>query len=96
MYTSKFSPGKFEGNRSQYLAEVLHGVLMDGGEDECLGDVSDFGFYALIRGSKYTFIVQEDELGFFDVSVYDDEDEAEVEWANLVEEYEEYVDVGGV
>ena len=63
MYTINRHPGKFEGNASQLVAEVLHNVTLDGGYDRECGDV-ETTWYALINGKRHSWIVAEDSQGF--------------------------------
>lgn len=67
--TTKRYPGKFEGNYSEWVAEHLYNVSLDGCDDD-VGDVEGFGWYGLIRGRRYGFIVSEDGQGFFDYIKY--------------------------
>lgn len=71
MYTHKPSPGKFEGNSSQLLVEVVYQASLDGTSEEW-----NFGvdWSALINGKRFSFIIHEDNLGFIDVGIYDRRD----------------------
>lgn len=89
--------GKFDGNEDYYLAEYLHQLSLEGCDKE-LGDVQDFGWFGLIlniikgnlsKGQSY--IVHEDNYGFFDYRVYNTVKESEEEWARLEEDYEEFM-----
>lgn len=89
--------GKFEGNPDEQLAEYLHQLSMEGC-DEDLGDVQDFGWYGLIfhvikgnlsKGQSY--IVHEDNYGFFDYTKYDSKSKALEDWAILEKEYDDFM-----
>ena len=41
-------PGKFEGNESLEVAEMLYAMVGDGMQDDEIGDVQSFGWHALI------------------------------------------------
>ena len=85
-------PGKFESCGNQALAEKLHETSLNGCNNEELGDVSTFGFYALIldyeNGKSY--IVSEDNDGFFDYREYDNRIAACYDWAGIMAAYEEF------
>ena len=50
-YSQKvWAPGKFEGNRSQWVVELLHSASLDGC-DEVAGDVQSTGWYGLLVAS---------------------------------------------
>lgn len=85
-------PGKFEGCSDQDLGETLHGITLDGGCDEELGDVQDFGWYGLIIGfdNGKGYIVSEDNQGFFDYEEFPTYAAAEKAWAGLEKEYETF------
>ena len=78
-------PGKFEGARSKLLATVLYERTMLGCDEEA-GE-AEFGWWGLIRGKRYGFIVHEDTNGFFSYN-YWPLSEAEVAWQELVEDYQ--------
>ncbi|MGL5936215.1 MAG: hypothetical protein ACRCZI_11415 [Cetobacterium sp.] len=90
MYTTKLRPGKFEGNRSQLLAQVIYQASLDGANDE-LGDTDGFGFYALVQGKRYAFILCEDTQGFVSVQ-YGDKSKMMRMWAELETEYYDWVE----
>ena len=77
MYTQNRRPGRFEGNRSQLLAEVAYKTSLEWFHD-CAGSITSWGvFYALLHGRRYSFIVEEDEQGFVSVTVYKSRGHAE-------------------
>lgn len=41
-------PGKFEGNESLEVSEMLYAIIGDGMQDDEIGDVESFGWHALI------------------------------------------------
>jgi hypothetical protein len=41
-------PGKFEGNESLEVSEMLYSIIGDGMQDDEIGDVESFGWHALI------------------------------------------------
>lgn len=90
MYTEKPYPGKFEGNRSQALAEVVYNITLDGCCDD-LGDVEGYGYYAFVRGKRYGFIVSEDSNGFISVD-HDPLPEAEAKWSRLQADYADWLE----
>ena len=86
--------GKFEGNADQDLAEYLHKLSLDGCDEE-LGDVQNFGWYGLIThvagiGKMKSYIIHEDNYGFFDYTTYDTKASALEAWGNLESEYEDF------
>ena len=69
MYTAEGRrPGRFEGNPSQWKAEVLHDKAAD-----CSWLAGEFGeaefnsWRGLIIGKRYAWIVAQDNYGFFDI-----------------------------
>jgi len=92
MYTEHKHPGKYEGNGSELLAEIVHAASLDGSCDGC-GDVTEVGWYAsLVEGRRYGFVVVEDELGFVDVTVYDTVDEARAAYEDYELEAQRFYD----
>jgi hypothetical protein len=81
MYTKATRPGKFEGNRSQMLAEAVYDASLNGPDREA-GDVSELGWWAgMVVGKRYTFIITEDNDGFVDVETFRNGDRAiETNW----------------
>jgi hypothetical protein len=79
-------PGKFEGNDSQLLAEVVYNKSLDGCCEE-LGDVESFGWHGLVRGKRYTFILSEGSSGFVYVA-HGSHEEMQAQWDELQKEYE--------
>jgi hypothetical protein len=85
-------PGKFEGNFNRRLAEALHDLTMESGQDDEAGDVTDAGMWAgYFRDlTEYDIkeegqpvvavIVQEDSNGFFTYAAYPDKERAERAW----------------
>lgn len=94
-------PGKFEGNESEEVAEILYDATLNGMVDEEIGDVQEYGLWtAIFRGVKVEngelldaekggYIVEEDERGFFDYMYFDQNNELEEEWQRAVFNYEE-------
>jgi hypothetical protein len=87
--------GKFEGNADQDLAEYLHKLSLDGCNDRELGDVQDFGWYGLLlhiagKGRMKSYIVHNDNYGFFDYTEYNNKDSALEAWTKLESEYEKF------
>ena len=66
MHTEHPSPGKFEGIRSTWMAEVVYAASMDGPDDE-FGDVTEGEHVCLVLGKRYGFILVEDSNGFVTV-----------------------------
>jgi hypothetical protein len=69
MYTAEGRrPGKFEGNPSQWKAEVLHAKAGDSswlaGE---FGEAEYEGWFGLIIGKRTAWIISEDNYGFFSI-----------------------------
>jgi len=86
-------PGKFEGALSQGVAEALHRMAGDGMVDEELGEVDGFGWYGLFdRGKKKSYIVSEDNQGFFDYAEFSSGKAAKQQWKKIEAEYEEYME----
>jgi hypothetical protein len=90
-YTEKAIKGKFEGNYSEWVAEVLYDICGNSGYDESFGDVGDYGWYALIKGQLHWFIVDEDNNGFFTYQEFDDFMEAQDVWDAILEDYETWL-----
>jgi hypothetical protein len=88
MYTAKPYPGKFEGNRSQLLAQVVYNADMDGANEVCSEE--GFGHYALIKGKRYWYILHENEQGFVSVD-YGPSSEMLPEWDKVQAAYSEFV-----
>lgn len=84
MYTEKRYPGKYEGCESAMVGRILSEW-----QDEELGDVQDFGWYGLIKGKRYWFIVSEDNYGFVDY-VSGTPEEIQKKWDTLEDEYSEF------
>lgn len=55
-----------------------------------IGSVDEIGFYALIHGSKYHFVIQETSQGFLYYEVYEDRNLAIEAWKHIEARYEEY------
>ena len=69
MYTAEGRrPGQFEGNPSQWKAEILQDKTMDSswlaGE---YGEAEYGGWFGLIIGKRYAWIVTQDNYGFFTI-----------------------------
>lgn len=80
MFTKNLSPGKFEGNHSQLLAEIVHATASDGGTSEELDFGSGDGYvdwFGLVNGKRFSFVVHETDQGFVDVAVYNTKDPIE-------------------
>jgi hypothetical protein len=75
-------PGKFEGNPSLQVSEDLYGLCGNSWFNESFGDVSEIGIWEAlflnltIEGTPKSYIVVENEQGFFSYNAYDTEDEA--------------------
>lgn len=90
-------PGKFEGNASLTISEYLYGIVNSSGADEFFGSVDENGWFGIIRFAEngYTghvpiahhYIVNEDSNGFFTYTAYDNLDEVNAAWHNLIDEY---------
>jgi hypothetical protein len=93
-YTEKTIKGKFEGNYSEWVAQVLDDVCGNSGYDESFGDTNDWGWYALIKGKRYWFIVDEDSYGFFNYQEFDNKKEATEVWESLLDAYDEWLEGG--
>lgn len=84
-------PGKFEGVLRQSTAEVLHRMAGEGMVDEELGDVQGFGWYGLFdRGKKKSYIVSENNQGFFDYAEFTNGAAARKQWAKIEQAYEKF------
>jgi len=88
------SLGKFEGNADQKLAEYLYNCVGESWQDDEIGNVETFGWYAIIKslpgiGKFKSYIVHEDNYGFFDYTEYNTVKEAQKEFDNLTAQYEE-------
>jgi hypothetical protein len=100
--TDRPGPGKFEGNESLAVSEELYRIVNEGFTDQEVGDVSTYGiWYGLIKkpsdswvsgGQTHlddtTYIVSEDEQGFFGYTAYASSDEAAHDWLHLSHSFE--------
>jgi len=89
MYTaSGRRPGQFEGNSSQWKAEVLQDKTMDSswlaGE---YGEAQYEGWFGLIIGKQYAWIVSQDNYGFFTIVSEGKPDEIESEFVDMETAY---------
>jgi hypothetical protein len=87
------NPGKFEACNDQILGEYLHGLSLDGCLDNELGDVEDFGWYGLlidIGENKKSYIISEDNNGFFTYQEYLDREVCIENWQKLENEYDTF------
>jgi hypothetical protein len=103
MENDKPGPGKFEGNESLSLSEKLHEMTLDGWCTDELGDVQHFGWYGLLISpfsnedekdipfdkveSGPSYIVHEDNNGFFDYTEFANEQIARDMWSQLEGDY---------
>ena len=89
MYSTRRSPGKFEGNESQLTAQILYNVVGEGFVSDEYGEVDGpDGWNGIIRGTRYGFLLHEDNQGFFSYQ-YTSLKEADARWAKFVTEAEE-------
>lgn len=88
MHTLKPYPGKFEGNESQMLARAVYNASCNG-SCESLGDVDGFGYFALVVGKLYSYILNENSQGFVDVGIYSHA-EAKARWQKISDEYDKF------
>ena len=72
-------PGKYEGNADRVLAEMLHEISLDGGNDD---EYHGSDFVAIKIGR---FVCVETDQGFFGYSVHDAPEAAEVEFDGIRE-----------
>jgi hypothetical protein len=82
MYALKTYPGKYEGNNSPLLAEVVNRRVNDGFAETC-GDVESVGFFAYVKGKRFHFILSEDSQGFVMVEPFSDHVQAAKEWDKI-------------
>jgi hypothetical protein len=87
--------GKFEGCADSKLAERLYSITMESGQDDEIGDVQTFGWYAIIKnlggiGKFKSYIVNEDNYGFFTYTEFNTVKEAGAEFHSLVSDYEQF------
>lgn len=94
-------PGKFEGNESLEVSEYLYDIVGDSMQDDEIGDVETFGWYALITdadenlplerfplpGLKPAYIVVEDSNGFFSYTEFDLKTQAWRAWKQITSDY---------
>jgi hypothetical protein len=88
MYTQKRVPGKYEGNQSQLLAEVLDNVIGNGFADDEIGECDSMGHFALIHGKRHSYIVETDNFGFVSY-VYGPKDKMVKKFEAIVAEYDD-------
>jgi len=96
--------GKFEGNHNCTFAKALYDAVLEGGTDDEVGDVQDFGWYGKVDLGDLNIkesgnpvagaIVHEDSSGFFTYSTYPRKDEFEQDWNEIIAEAQEYYDEG--
>lgn len=86
-------PGKFEGNESQLMAQAVYQASLDGTDEE-LGDVDNFGWYGLVKGKRYSFILSEDSQGFVTVN-YGTHAEMKAQWDKIEKAYDEFYNENG-
>ena len=72
--------GKFGSER----AEEFYGLSLDGGYDECCGDVQESGLWAC-RFDSERVILTEDSQGFVDLEEFETAEEFNARWAELEE-----------
>lgn len=94
---TKPGPGKFEGNKSEEVAESLYDMSSD--PDEEYGTVQGFGWYGLIKRDSSlpvinwpenniaAYIVKEDSQGFFTYTGYEKLGDALSDWLKIEQEY---------
>jgi len=71
-------------------AEILWQFSFESVQDDDLGDVSDFGWFALFK--EFNAILEMDSRGFVRVSVYESEELTMDMWEGLNVEYSEWMD----
>lgn len=90
-YSEHGQLGKFEGCYSIWTGEVLYTITMESGCSEDLGDVQDYGWYGLIHGNRWSWIVKENSQGFFDYEQFDCAADADATWAQIEDDYQAYM-----
>ena len=80
-------PGKFEGNSSELTARILYDCVLNEWCDQEVGEACGFGWYGLIVGKRYGFIVKEDSQGFFTYWCGPKE-KAKAKWSRIEHAYE--------
>jgi len=88
-YTLPPRYGKFIGCYSEWLGNVLCNLC---GYDDELGEVDGFGWYALVHGKRWSWIVHEDSQGFFDYGEYESKSEAISNWCDIQDDYDVFLD----
>jgi hypothetical protein len=81
-------PGKFEGET--VLTYALWEASMISGEDDSLGDVDGFGWYALF--AEEGAILHTDIMGFVSAVEFDTAEACATAWAELEAEYTDWLD----
>lgn len=84
-------PGKFEGCSCPVIAELLYELVGISGQVDDLGDVQDFGWYALVDTEGIWYIVTEDNYGFFQYERYESEASARADWQSIEYDYDKYM-----
>ena len=74
--------GKYEANKSEWLAQILHEITLNDGHSDEVGDVNTYGWFALIKGKLHDYIVCEDNRGFFSYYIMDRD---HILWDDLVD-----------
>ena len=90
MYTENTRPGKFEGNQSRLLAEILDNIVSNGNHSDSIDwyqDIIDCD--CLVKGKKHWFIVHYDDYGFISYGMYSPEECKEL-WEDALTEYNRY------
>lgn len=83
-------PGKFEGAADQDIAEYLYDIIGWQGTDEEEGSVTEWPFtwFGLLTNvaemGGLSYIVSEDEQGFFDYEEFDTAEEAKERWDEII------------
>ena len=83
--------GKFEGNRSERVSEMLYSLVLDNLLDDECGGVGEFGvFFGRVNSMKHKggWIIGVNDYGFFTYSFYphDRADKFEADWAEIGKE----------
>lgn len=71
-------------------AEILWTLSLDTQQDDTLGEAETFGWYALF--GEFNAILMTDCAGNVGVTVFDSYDECALEWSDIEDHYDEWID----
>lgn len=87
MYTSKPRPGKFEGNRSQALAQAVYDSTLSSAEWEYeeFGGGNSGAWAAIVLGRRISYLMDVDSNGFVQVWIFENHEIGKEQFARFCE-----------